>query len=64
MSTVSELKKGDILTNTSHGFDIEIKRIGKNVMRYKNLETGGKVKSFTSEFNFMLFCGVFVMKEL
>ncbi|SGZ01370.1 hypothetical protein [Moritella viscosa] len=58
-----ELKKGDILTNTNHGFDIEIKEVGKKNTRYVNLETGEKVKSFTSKFNFMLREGVFVKKD-
>ena len=63
MKSVNELKKGDILTNTNHGFNIEIKEIGKKNTRYLNLETGEKVKSFTSKFNFMLREGVFVKKE-
>ena len=63
MKSVNELKKGDILTSTNHGFDIEIKEIGKKNTRYLNLETGEKVKSFTSKFNFMLREGVFVKKE-
>ncbi len=62
MKSVNELNKGDILTNTNHGFDIEIKDIGKKNTRYVNLETGEKVKSFTSKFNFMLREGVFVAK--
>jgi hypothetical protein len=63
MKSVNELKKGDILTNTNHGFEIEIKEIGKKNTRYINLETGEKVKSFTSKFNFMLREGVFIKKE-
>lgn len=63
MKSVDELKKGDILTNTNHGFDIQIVEIGKNNTRYINLETGEKVKSFTQKFNFMLREGVFVAKE-
>ena len=63
ITSVSELTKGDILTNTNHGFDIEIKDIGKKNTRYVNLETGEKVKSFTSKLNFMLREGVFVKKE-
>lgn len=63
MKSVNELKVGDILTNTNHDFDIEIKDIGKKNTRYLNLETGEKVKSFTSKFNFMLREGVFVKKE-
>lgn len=63
MKSVNELKKGDILTNTNHDFDIEIVGIGKKNTRYLNLETGEKVKSFTSKFNFMLREGVFVKKE-
>jgi hypothetical protein len=59
---VSELKTGDILTNTNHGFDIEIGEIGKKNTRYVNLETGEKVKSFTSKFNFMLRESVFILK--
>lgn len=62
MNNVSELNTGDILTNTNHGFDIEIKEIGKKNTRYINLETGEKVKSFTHKFNFMLREGVFVKK--
>jgi hypothetical protein len=62
MKSVSELSKGDILTSVNHGFDIEIKEIGKKNTRYINLETGEKVKSFTSKFNFMLSQGVFVKK--
>ena len=56
----SELKKGDILKNTNHGFEIEIVEVGKKNTRYINLETGEKVKSFTSKFDFMLRNGVFV----
>lgn len=63
MTNVTELKIGDILTNTNHGFDIEIKELGRKNTRYINLETGEKVKSFTSKFNFMLKAGVFVKKE-
>jgi len=55
-----DLKKGDILLNTNHGFKIEIRSVGAKNMRYINLETGEKVKSFTSKFNFMLREGVFV----
>lgn len=58
----SDLNKGDILVNTNHGFEIEIKEIGKKNVRYVNLETDEKVKSFTSKFNFMLREGVFVAK--
>lgn len=60
MNTVNELQVGDILKNTNHGFSIEIKEIGKKNTRYINLETGEKVKSFTTKFNFMLRSGVFV----
>ena len=60
MKSVNELTKGDILTNINHCFDIEIVEIGKKNTRYINLETGEKVKSFTSKFNFMLREGVFV----
>jgi len=60
MNSVNELKKGDILKNTNHGFEIEIVDIGKKNTRYINLETGEKVKSFTRKFNFMLRNGVFV----
>ena len=59
MQTVNELKKGDILTNINHGFDIQIIEIGKNNIRYVNLESGEKVKSLTHKFNFMLREGVF-----
>ena len=55
-----DLNKGDILTNTNHGFQIEIRDVGAKNVRYINLETGEKVKSFTSKFNFMLREGVFV----
>ncbi len=58
--SVNDLTKGDILKNTNHGFEIEIKEIGKKNTRYINLETGENVKSFTSKFNFMLREGVFV----
>jgi hypothetical protein len=60
IKSVKELKAGDILTNTNHGFQIEIKDIGAKNTRYINLETGEKVKSFTSKFNFMLREGVFI----
>jgi hypothetical protein len=62
MKSVDELKKGDILTSTNHGFDIQIVEIGKKNTRYLNLETGEKVKSFTRKFNFMLREGVFIKK--
>ena len=58
--SVNNLNKGDILKNTNHGFEIEIKEIGKKNTRYINLETGENVKSFTTKFNFMLREGVFV----
>jgi hypothetical protein len=58
--SVNDLNKGDILKNTNHGFEIEIKEIGKKNTRYINIETGEKVKSFTTKFNFMLREGVFV----
>ena len=61
--STKDLSKGDILTNTNHGFNIEIKEIGAKNTRYVNLETGEKVKSFTSKFNFMLREGVFVMES-
>ena len=64
MKSVNELKKGDILTNNNHGFDIKIVEIGKKNTRYINLETGEKVKSFTSKFNFMLREGVFTKAEV
>lgn len=60
MKSVNELKKGDILKNTNHGFKIEIVEIGKKNTRYINLETGEKIKSFTSKFNFMLRQDVFI----
>lgn len=63
IKSVNELAKGDILSNTKHGFDIEIVEIGKKNTRYVNLETGEKVKSFTQKFNFMLREGVFVKSE-
>ena len=59
IKNANELNKGDILKNTNHGFEIEIKEVGKKNVRYVNLETGEKVKSFTSKFNFMLREGVF-----
>ena len=59
MKNVTELSVGDVLVNTNHGFKVEIKEIGKKNTRYINLETGEKVKSFTSKFNFMLRNGVF-----
>lgn len=60
MKSAQELKKGQILANTNHGFSIEIVEVGKKNVRYINLETGEKVKSLTSKFNFMLREGVFV----
>ena len=63
MKTVNDLKVGDILVSTNHGFEIEIKDIGRKNTRYVNLETGEKVKSFTNKFNFMLREKVFVRKE-
>ena len=62
MKNANELKTGDILTNTNHGFDIEIRDVGAKNVRYINLETGEKVKSFTVKFNFMLREGVFFVK--
>ena len=60
-TSVNDLKKGDVLKSANHGFEIEIVEIGKKNTRYLNLETGEKVKSFTSKFNFMLREGVFVV---
>ena len=62
MKNANELKKGDILTNNNHGFDIEIRDIGAKNVRYINLETGEKVKSYTTKFNFMLRERVFSLK--
>lgn len=59
IKNVNELNVGDILKNTNHDFKIEIVDIGKKNTRYINLNTGEKVKSFTSKFNFMLREGVF-----
>ena len=59
MLKASDLKAGDVLKNTNHGFSIEIKEVGAKNVRYVNLETGEKVKSFTDKFNFMLRSGVF-----
>ena len=56
-----DLNKGNILKNTNHGFSIEIKEVGAKNVRYINLETGEKVKSLTSKFNFMLREGVFIV---
>ena len=64
IKSVDELKAGDTLTSTNHGFEIKIAEIGKKNTRYINLETGEKVKSFTSKFNFMLRSGVFVKSEV
>ena len=63
IKSAEELTVGDILVNTNHGFEIEIKEVGKKNTRYINLETGEKVKSFTSKFNFMLRSGVFSKKD-
>ncbi len=62
LNSVSELTKGDILTNTNYHFDIKIKDIGEKYIRYINLETDEKVRSFTSKFKFMLRKGVFIKK--
>ena len=53
-NSAEQLNKGDILINNNHGFQIEIREVGKKNVRYINLETGEKVKSFTRKFNFML----------
>lgn len=58
------LSKGDILKNTNHGFRIQIRDVGKKNVRYVNLDTGEKVKSFTSKFNFMLREGVFINEDV
>tara|TARA_R110000850_G_scaffold154629_1_gene278091 strand:- start:132 stop:326 length:195 start_codon:yes stop_codon:yes gene_type:complete len=58
--SVDQLKKGDILKNTNHDFNIKIVEIGKKNTRYINLKTGEKVKSFTAKFNFMLRENVFI----
>lgn len=58
-----DLKKGSVLKNTNHGFEIEIVEVGKKNVRYKNLRTGEKVKSLTSKFDFMLREGVFVAES-
>ncbi len=60
ITLAKDLNQGDILTNTNHGFDIEIRSVGAKNVRYINLATGEKVKSFTGKFNFMLREGVFV----
>ena len=52
---------GDVSTEQAAVVDdIEIVDIGKKNTRYINLETGEKIKSFTSKFNFMLRNGVFI----
>ena len=63
IKSAEQLNQGDILLNSNHGFEIEIREVGKKNVRYINLETGEKVKSFTSKFNFMLREGVFVQTE-
>jgi hypothetical protein len=62
LKSVDQLSQGDILVNVNHGFEIKIGEIGKKNTRYVNLETGEKVKSSTSKFNFMLREGVFIRK--
>ena len=62
IKSATQLNQGDILVNTNHGFEIQIVEVGKKNTRYINLETGEKVKSFTSKFNFMLREGVFLIK--
>ena len=57
------LNSGDILINNNHGFQIQIRDVGKKNVRYTNLETGEKVKSFTNKFNFMLREGVFTLTQ-
>ena len=57
------LNSGDILINNNHGFQIQIRDVGKKNVRYINLETGEKVKSFTNKFNFMLREGVFTLTQ-
>ena len=59
----TDLNAGDILINNNHGFQIEIRDAGKKNVRYINLETGEKVKSFTRKFNFMLREGVFTLTQ-
>lgn len=59
IKSANELKAGDILKNTNHGFEVEIVEVGKKNTRWLNLKTGEKVKSPTSKFNFMLREGVF-----
>ena len=62
LKSATQLNQGDILVNTNHDFEIQIVEVGKKNTRYINLETGEKVKSFTSKFDFMLRQGVFVSK--
>ena len=57
------LNAGDILISNNHGFQIEIRDVGKKNVRYINLQTGEKVKSFTNKFNFMLREGVFTLTQ-
>jgi len=61
ITSAEKLNQGDILINNNHGFQIEIRDVGKKNVRYINLETGEKVKSFTRKFNFMLREGVFTI---
>ncbi len=61
MTKVEDLKKGDRLKNTNHGFEIEVIEVGKKNVRYRNLETGEKVKSYTTKFNWMLRESVFTV---
>jgi len=60
INQAEQLRKGDILLNTNHNFQIEIRDVGKKNVRWLNLDTGEKMKSFTTRFNFMLREGVFV----
>jgi hypothetical protein len=57
-----QIKKGDLLTSSNHGFDIEISEVGKKNVRWVNLETGEKCKTYTHKFNFMLREGIFTTK--
>ena len=63
MIFTKDLQKNDTLKNTEEGYTIRVDEVGQKNSRwikYTRLDSGEKVKAFSSKFNKLLNSGVFV----
>ena len=66
MIFTKDLTKNDTLKNTEEGYTIRVDEVGQKNSRwikYTRLDSGEKVKAFSSKFNKLLNSGVFVISN-